>query len=183
MKNSLQKGSMAPAIITIILIAVVVGGIYYFSSNNSKVGEENMQKDDNSMMVEIGDDAMMKKEDGAMMEKDTMVKEGDTMMVKGTYETYATEKLTLADNGKVLLFFHASWCPSCRATDSDINKNLSNIPGNVHILKVDYDKETSLKQKYGVTTQHTFVEVDSKGNSLQKWSGSGTLSDLVNKLK
>jgi len=38
----------------------------------------------------------------------------------------------------------------------------SEIPENVNLLKVDYDNSTDLKEKYGVTMQHTFVLVDNK---------------------
>jgi hypothetical protein len=53
----------------------------------------------------------------------------------------------------------------------------------VSILKVDYDKETELKKKYGVTYQHTLVQVDKDGNLIKKWSGSPTLTKLVSEIK
>ena len=48
---------------------------------------------------------------------------------------------------------------------------------------MDYDNSTSLKQKYGVTYQHTLVQVDSKGAQIAKWSGSPTLSALLKEVK
>jgi thiol-disulfide isomerase/thioredoxin len=87
----------------------------------------------------------------------------------------------MAQKGKTVLFFHASWCPTCRTADADILKNVSTIPSGATIIKVDYDKEVALKQKYGVTTQHTFVEIDTQGNLLEKWSG-GNLAGIVAKL-
>ncbi len=78
-----------------------------------------------------------------------------------------------------MLFFYASWCPYCRSAENDINKNLSQIPDGVYILKTNYDSEIALRQKYGVTYQHTFVQVDSSGNLIKKWSGSETLSDIL----
>jgi len=106
----------------------------------------------------------------------------DIQTKSGSYESYAESKLSLADEGRVVLFFHASWCPGCRALNADIEKNLSNIPEDVTILKTDYDTETALKAKYGVTTQHTMVQVDAQGNMIKKWSGSSRLSDLVSQL-
>jgi thiol-disulfide isomerase/thioredoxin len=109
---------------------------------------------------------------------------GDTMMKAGVYEAYAPEKVMLASaTHDVVLFFKASWCPSCRAVDGDIKTNLSKIPGSLAILDVNYDNSTALKQKYGVTYQHTFVQVDKDGNLIKKWSGSGTLSALVAEVK
>ena len=60
--------------------------------------------------------------------------------------------------------------------------NLQKIPAGIHILKVDYDHSEDLQKKYGVTYQHTFVQVDENGNLLKKWSGSPTLSSLLNSL-
>ena len=82
----------------------------------------------------------------------------------------------------MVLFFHASWCPSCRALNEDIEKNINLIPAGTTILKTDYDKETELKKKYGVTTQHTLVQVDEDGNLIEKWSGSSKLEDLLSKI-
>ena len=101
----------------------------------------------------------------------------------GTYESYAPEKLVKAESGRVVLFFHASWCPTCRALNSDIEASKSEIPGDVTILKTDYDTETELKKKYSVTTQHTLVQVDKDGNMLTKWSGGTTLESIISKLK
>lgn len=162
---------------------------------------ENMMKDDSSMMnkdeamkggsgkmlddgsVKVGVDinvdtgAMMKKNDGATMKKDP------SMTAKGTYETYSADKLALAQNGKVVLFFKASWCPTCKAVDADILAHLNAIPSGAHILIVDYDTSSDLKKKYGVTYQHTFVQVDAEGAMLKKWSGSPTLASLVAEIK
>ncbi len=54
----------------------------------------------------------------------------------------------------------------------------SEIPENVNLLKVDYDSSSDLKQKYGVTMQHTFVLVDANGEMIKKWSGSNDVKDL-----
>ncbi len=121
---------------------------------------------------------MMKQDDSAMMDKEMMKKENG-MMTVGTYEVYTPEKLSLAQNGDVVLFFKADWCPSCRAVDADIKANLSAIPSSTHILSVDYDKYADLKKQYGVTYQHTFVQVDASGMQLKKWSGSPTLAALL----
>lgn len=104
-------------------------------------------------------------------------------VVVGSYESYAPEKLAYTETGNAVLFFQASWCPTCRALDKDIKENLSNIPADLKILTVDYDNSQELKQKYGVTTQHTLVQVDKDGNMISKWSGSPTLLSLVAQIK
>ena len=74
------------------------------------------------MEKKIEDEAMMKKEEAAAMEKDKMAKEGaamnkeEAMSKQGSYVTladYDKDPSKYADSKKVY-FFHASWCPICR---------------------------------------------------------------------
>jgi len=181
------------AIIGVLVALLVGGGVYVLNKSpesdhmedNSMMEDERME--DDSMMEE--DDAMMKEdqamEEDSMMEKDNsmMEGEGDVMMKTGSYEAYAPEKLAKAENGDVVLFFRASWCPTCRALDADIHAHEGDIPEGVTILDVDYDNSAELKQKYGVTYQHTLVQVDANGNMITKWSGSPTLVALVGEIQ
>lgn len=84
----------------------------------------------------------------------------------GTYVDYY-EGIIANTAGTKLLFFHASWCPQCRTLESDIKA--SQIPGDVTIIKVDYDGHQALRQKYGVTIQTTLVRVDDSGNAIKKF--------------
>ncbi len=72
------------------------------------------------------------------------------------------------DKNTKLLFFHAPWCPQCRALDADIAKNISTVPG-VSIYKVDYDTNQALRKKYGVTLQTTVVRIDDSGKLIEKY--------------
>lgn len=179
-------------VIGVIALVVVVGGIYASmnSKNDAMMVEEQMEQqamEDTRMAEE--NDAMMKADttetDSMMKEEETsMMDNGDTMMKAGSYEAYAPEKVALAsDTHDVVLYFRASWCPICRELDADIKANLGKIPSSLAILDVNYDNSTSLKQKYGVTYQHTFVQVDKDGNLIKKWSGSPTLASLVAEIK
>lgn len=138
--------------------------------------KETMKKEDSSMMEKK--EAMMKDE-GAMMEKP----DGEMMTKTGSYEAYAPEKLAKAEQGDVVLFFRAAWCPTCKALDADIKANMSKIPAGVTILDVNYDSSAALKQKYGVTYQHTLVQVDAQGNQITKWSGGLTLAEFLKNVK
>jgi len=60
---------------------------------------------------------------------------------------------------------------------------MGDIPANVTILDVDYDEYSDLKQKYGVTTQHTLVQVDAEGNEIAKWVGGNTLDTVLAKVQ
>lgn len=202
------QGFSTMAILGIVGAVVLVGGVLLMNNQNTQkeaqMAVEKMKMEEAAMMEKkaMEEKAMMEKEtmqaeDGAMMDKaeDAMMKkdeamEGDSMMKKeesammeksGTYTTYSSESLAMAQKGKTVLFFHASWCPTCRTTDAEITKNAATIPAGATILKVDYDKEVALKQKYGVTTQHTFVEIDANGMLVEKWSG-GNLAGIISKL-
>jgi len=153
------------------IILVITGGVYFFTKNTSN---EAIMADKNTEKTSMMKDEVVN--DTGMMDK------GDTMMKVGSYEAYAPEKLARAETGDVVLFFHASWCPTCRGLSADIDKNIEAIPSEVSILKVDYDTETELKKKYGVTYQHTLVQVDMDGNMIKKWSGSPTLNSLVSQI-
>lgn len=83
----------------------------------------------------------------------------------GAYIAYEDGIIEKTSGDKVL-FFHAPWCPQCRAIESDIKKQ--GPPAGWTIIKVDYDSSQSLRQKYGVTLQTTFVKVGDNGESLGK---------------
>lgn len=160
----------------ILLIGVIVlllGGAGWFVLSGKSAEDSMMEKED--AMTE--EDAMMKDEDSTT--EDEAMMEDDAMKSAGSYEAYAPEKLAKADSGDVVLFFRAAWCPTCRALDADIRSNLGDIPEGVTILDVNYDNSTALKQKYGVTYQHTLVQVDSEGNQITKWDSSPTLAALL----
>ncbi len=151
-------------VIGIVAVLFVGAGVYKWSGSNESIS-----------MIE--ESASVMDNDGSTMETG-----GDAMMKVGSYEAYAPEKLARAETGDVVLFFHASWCPSCRGLNTDIESHVKEIPEGVTILKTDYDKETELKKKYGITYQHTLVQVDKDGNMIKKWSGSPTLSSLVSQI-
>jgi thioredoxin 1 len=152
-----------------------------------------MMKDDGMMMkkdavMEKKDamgDGMMKKDmmgDGMMKKDDSMMKK-DMMMNHGTYEAYSAEKIAMAQAGKVVIFFHAPWCPVCVALDTDISAHTEMIPEGIHILKVDYDTATALRSQYGVATQYTFVQVDGLGAKKSLWNNAATLAQVLAKIQ
>lgn len=102
----------------------------------------------------------------------------------GEYKNYDPSELSHAKDGhSVVLFFNAAWCPTCQATVKEINSNLDKIDPTVHILSVDYDTNVALRQKYGVTFQHTFVSVDKDGNIIKKASGLKNVDEINNFVK
>ncbi|BDZ54622.1 thioredoxin [Agromyces marinus] len=82
---------------------------------------------------------------------------------EGAYLDY-TDGAIEATAGPKALFFHASWCPKCRALDEDLKAQ--GAPDGLTVFKVDYDSRTDLRQEYGVTLQTTIVFVDDAGEMI-----------------
>jgi hypothetical protein len=138
-----------------------------------------MDKDDEAMMdddynadkmMDKSDDSMEKMEDDVMMNKEDEAIQAELVTTKelaGIYAEYDSSLLGTTED--TVIFFYAAWCPSCRAADDVISEET--IPDGLTLLKANYDEETALKKKYGVTGQHTFVQVDADGNEIKKWLG------------
>ncbi|WP_371174034.1 thioredoxin domain-containing protein [Buchananella felis] len=98
-----------------------------------------------------------------------------------TYADYKAAKEKFAGN-KIVLFFNASWCPACRSITEAISADPSLVPAGTTLVSVDYDQHTDLRQQYGVTMQHTFVELDAKEMQVRQWA-STSVDDLLKELK
>lgn len=99
----------------------------------------------------------------------------------GSYQEYS-EGAVEQSHGTKILFFHAAWCPQCRALEADIKAGP--IPDNVVIFKVNYDNSQALRQKYNVTLQTSLVKIDAEGNLVKKYVAYNdpTLDALVKNL-
>lgn len=177
-------------LIGLVVLAGVAYGLLSVSNDDTMMVKETMTD------TQLVNEAAMSEKQADLMDENTQTEEvmmkddkseemvGDEMMKKsGSYEMYSADKLVMAETGKVVLFFKASWCPTCRALDAAIKNSLGDIPSDVTILEIDYDDSTELKQKYGVTSQHTLVQVDASGTELAQWSGGLTLDSLLMQIK
>lgn len=97
----------------------------------------------------------------------------------GSYIDYSPETVTYANDGDVVLLFKTSWCSTCTGLEQDIEAKLADIPKSLVIAGVDFDTDKELRKKYGVTVQHTLVQVDKDGKLIKKWVGSPTLEEVV----
>lgn len=152
---------------------------YLMSMKKDMMTDDSMMKKETSMMKK---ETSMMKDDGMMKKDDKMMKE-DTMMKAeaGMYKAYSASAVTsdLAAGKSVYLFFHATWCPGCRALDTAISGDMMSIPAGSVIYKVDYDTETTLRAKHGVTMQHTVVKLNADGTTMKKIVAPTKVMDIV----
>ena len=148
-------------IVGIVLLFLVGGGLFV-ANKQSKISE----------------DAKMAQEKAAMMEKNT----------SSRYVPYSKAAYDSAVGKRRVLYFYATWCPSCKQANEDFTANPNKIPEDVIVLRVNYNdpdtdqEEKDLAKKYGITYQHTFVQVDRTGKELVKWNGGDT-DELVENSK
>ena len=100
------------------------------------------------------------------------------------YVAYSQETLMKAkQNGNTVLFFAATtWCTTCSELDKELRQRSNALPDNVTVLQIDYDNDRQTKTAYNVTTQHTMIRLDSRGNEVKRWIGGGfdTLVQQIN---
>jgi thioredoxin 1 len=177
-------------LIAVILgLALITGGVLAYSTLQ-KVNSEKTKNDEAAMIMKkkTDDSAAMKNTEDAVMKKDgdTMKKDEksaaipvDVMKKAGIYTAYSADLAkSAAVDGNSVIFFHAPWCPTCKAAETDINANLTKLDSKLTLLKTDYDTSTELKKQYGVTSQSTFVKVDKDGKLIKKGSGFTTVDSI-----
>ena len=90
------------------------------------------------------------------------------------YEPGETDLAALAaEDDKTVVFFFATWCPNCILTLSELSENWSQVEPDITLVIADYDTETELKAKYGVTYQDTFVLLDGEARAAKLWNAGG----------
>lgn len=159
-------------ILAVVVIVAIIGllGYRYFKSSSDSIN-------DNS--TDIVPSEIATNDQTGMPIDPTEDSSTDSEQSLGNFTNYTLEKLNSTSGNRSLLFFSAGWCPTCKALESDIINNKASIPSNLAIFRVDYDTSSALKLKYGVTYQHTLIQVDSNGRELKRWFGSPTLKELV----
>lgn len=135
------------------------------------------------------EDAKMAEEKTAMIKDEEVIEKDDSVMkVDSRYMVYSKSVLDNSSDKRRVLFFYASWCPTCRPADENIKNNTDRIPEDMTIIRVNYNdpdtdqEEKDLAEKYNITYQHTFVQIDSNGTEIAKWNG-GNLDQILTNIK
>ena len=173
-----------------IVILVLVGGGLYIANQQSQQAEQARMAQEKTAMEEKA--AMQIKESfGNAQDKDAAMKKDDAAMDKSAasrYVEYSKAALDQAADKRRVLYFYASWCPICKPADADFKANSSKIPEDVVVLRVNYNdpetdqEEKDLAKQYGITYQHTFVQIDAEGKEVTKWNG-GQIEELLKNIK
>ena len=85
--------------------------------------------------------------------------------------------------GKVVLFFNARWCPTCKVLDESLKKQAAKFPADLTVVDVDYDNAADLIKQYKIAYQHVLVQIDADGKEITRWAGGGDLQSITDQLK
>ncbi len=145
--------------IVVIVICIIGGGLYVYFSNDKSTNSQQEKSQTNNPVNSEGQNsspqpAISNKNNGT----------------SGKYTNYSSEAVAKTSGTKIL-FFYAPWCPQCRAADKSIKS--SKLPNNLTIFKVDYDSNQTLRKRYDVSLQTTFVKIDDSGHKVKSFVAYG----------
>ena len=152
--------------VSIVILSITAYSVYQVQQNESEAASFQQQPEQISKTKYTTDQ-------NTPIQSESTAKYGEYI----SYDEYQADKNGYS-NVKKVLFFHASWCPVCQSIDREISADETALPAGTVLIKTDYDTNTQLRQKYGVTYQYTFVQIDNNGTELKQWTAS-SLKKLV----
>lgn len=165
------------SIVVIALGAGVVAYMMYQANQSNDTADEQSTEQVVTGTVEMNDAATETTDQTST----TTNPDSTETVTAGAYVDYSPEAVANTE-GQRVLFFHASWCPKCRALDESIKAG--EVPAGVTIFKVDYDSNQALRQQYGVTIQTTLILLDDEQKEAKKYIAydNPTLASLIENL-
>lgn len=131
------------------------------SSVSSEAAEEEVSSSSSSSSVSSSSSS------SSVSSVEEVVEEESNVLVAssagGAYQLY---KEGIIGNGETsMLFFHATWCPYCKAHDEFLTKLYGESAVSMQTYKIDYDTAQDLKEQFGIFQQDSFVLIDGEGNA------------------
>lgn len=165
---------MNKGIMVIALMAIIFSGVIGFLFIQNQTNNTAQSKPSQEQSPSITDSEPQ----GELSEETT----------QSQYIQFSESAFQTVSTQRRVLFFYASWCSTCIPADKNITENASQIPDDLTVIRVNYndpdtdDQEKELAKKYGITYQHTFVQIDQAGNEVTKWNG-GQIKELLKNIQ
>ncbi len=163
---------MKKNLIIVLILVILIGGFVLIAKNQSAT------KSDNSTSSKLD-----------RTEPSLSASQNQTIVKNPSgYVEYSKDALDQTATRRRVLYFYASWCPTCRIADPDLSANSGKFPEDLTVLRVNYNdpdtnqEEKDLAKKYAITYQHTFVQIDGEGQEVTKWNG-GQTEELLENIK
>jgi thioredoxin 1 len=74
--------------------------------------------------------------------------------------------------GKVVVYFGATWCGPCRQAKPLVKELATDMAGKVRFLMIDVDEEPALSQEYGIRSIPAMVVLEDGKQKAQLHAGS-----------
>ena len=156
-------------VLVIVGLAIVGGTIYKVTTASIKKPEVMMKKD--LPVTETPKQEVTEKKDES---------------ANSRYLSYSKTVFDTSSDKRRILYFYATWCPTCKIANEDFTANPNKIPEDMVVIRTNYNdpetdqEEKELAKKYGISYQHTFVQIDAQGKELKKWNGGGIAELITN---
>jgi len=156
-------------VLVIVGLAIVGGTIYKVTTASIKKPEVMMKKD-----LPVTETP----------KQEVMEKKGES--ANSRYLSYSKTVFDTSSDKRRILYFYATWCPTCKIANEDFTANPNKIPEDMVVIRTNYNdpetdqEEKELAKKYGISYQHTFVQIDAQGKELKKWNGGGIAELITN---
>ncbi|PCI28570.1 hypothetical protein COB52_03495 [Candidatus Kaiserbacteria bacterium] len=175
----------------IIGLVIVIAGGWYFVSSKETVKEGVMMEKDHIME---GEEVMMKKEGDAMIMEGSftgkVIAGSSSPLLEYNTKDY---EMALKSDRLVVLYYYASWCPLCKIEFKSTRAAFDALEGEdvvgfrVHFNDGSTTKEMeNLAREYGVAYQHTKVFIKDGERVLKSpetWGLARYAEEFTNNLK